>query len=214
MTIFRTLQVWAASTLLLLVTWSFSPLLSAAHAQPKADHVIAGELVVTNATNNRFRIVGHGGVFSAPAGVSVEALDGKPVRVELTSDGRVLQIGEAPVRYEPVKHAVEIISGELLVTDPALRTFMIAGDNRLYNAPAGIDIGSLAGRTVEVRFDEQGRVSNIDLATRSDGTVVLPAPHACSVGSATVASGSSVCRSGTTFRCRDGQWVNLGTACS
>jgi hypothetical protein len=33
------------------------------------------------------------------------------------------------------------------------------------------------------------------------------------VGDATVASGSTVCRSGVTYRCADGNWNNIGTAC-
>ena len=215
MTIFRTLIVRAAaSTLLLLVPYSFPQSLPAACAQTMTDHVVAGELVVTDVANNRFRIVGHGGSFSAPAGASVEAFDGKPVRVELTGAGRVLRISEAPVHYEPITHAFETISGQLLVTEAAPRTFTIAGDSRVYVAPTGIDIGLFAGRMVEVRLDEQGRVSNIDLTARSDGTTELPAPRACMIGGATVASGSSVCRSGTTFRCRDGEWMNVGTACS
>jgi len=31
---------------------------------------------------------------------------------------------------------------------------------------------------------------------------------------ATVASGSSICKAGTVFRCDDGEWSNLGKACS
>jgi hypothetical protein len=30
---------------------------------------------------------------------------------------------------------------------------------------------------------------------------------------ATVASNSTICRSGSTFLCSDGEWVNLGTLC-
>ena len=30
---------------------------------------------------------------------------------------------------------------------------------------------------------------------------------------ATVATNSTICRSGTTFLCDDGEWHNLGTAC-
>jgi hypothetical protein len=32
-------------------------------------------------------------------------------------------------------------------------------------------------------------------------------------GGATVASGSTICQSGTTFLCNDGAWTNLGTVC-
>jgi hypothetical protein len=30
---------------------------------------------------------------------------------------------------------------------------------------------------------------------------------------ATVASGSTICQSGSTFLCNNGEWVNLGTVC-
>jgi len=30
---------------------------------------------------------------------------------------------------------------------------------------------------------------------------------------ATVASNSTICRSGTTYLCNDGEWTNLGTLC-
>jgi hypothetical protein len=35
----------------------------------------------------------------------------------------------------------------------------------------------------------------------------------CVIGDGTVASGSSVCRSGITHRCDSGVWVSLGTPC-
>src|ERR1700687_3734754 len=56
--------------------------------------VLTGELVIVNAAQNRFRLVGHSGTFTAPPGTPVEAFDGKPVEVELSRHGRVLPISE------------------------------------------------------------------------------------------------------------------------
>ena len=44
--------------------------------------------------------------------------------------------------------------------------FTIAGDNKLYIAPSGIDVRLYAGQLVEVRLDQEGRVKNITLASR------------------------------------------------
>ena len=186
-----------------------------AGAPGRSDSVLTGELVVTNAARNQFRLVTHSGSFTAPPGISVAALDGKPVEVELGHDGRVSQITQMQVRIEPIEHGFEVVSGELVRPDPASRTFSIAGDGRTYVAPYGVDIGQYAGRMVEMRLDEQGQVMDINLITQS-GDMPLPrsSSHPCTFDGASVANGSSICRSGVTFRCTDGAWVRLGTACS
>src|SRR5512140_3041507 len=68
------------------------------------DRVLTGELVVTNAARNQFRLVEHSGSFTAPPGTSVTEWDGKPVRVEFGSDGRALQISQIPIDYAPITH--------------------------------------------------------------------------------------------------------------
>jgi hypothetical protein len=178
------------------------------------DRVLAGELVVTNAARNQFRLVDHRGSFTAPAGTALEALDGKPVQVEFGRDGHVLQISQTPIYIEPITHGYEVISGELVLRDPFARTFAIAGDDRTYVAPREVDIGQYAGRLVEMRLDEHGGVKNIKLIPRSVDVPVSRSLQECMVGGASVANGSSICRSGKTFRCADGKWVNLRTPCS
>ncbi len=42
---------------------------------------------------------------------------------------------------------------------------------------------------------------------------VLPSGRTCMFGDVTVANNSTVCKSGTTFLCSDGEWVSLGTLC-
>ena len=172
-------------------------------------HVLISELVVTDAAKNRFRLVGHGGSFTAPAGTPVEVLDGKPVVVEFAPDGRVLQISEDPVRIDRITRSYEIISGQLVLTDAALRTFTIAGDNRVYDAPSGIDIGPYAGHMVEVRVDDRGEVMDIGPAARSRAPLAL----ACPYNGQGYSDGALLCRSGTQYRCEAGAWRSLGFAC-
>lgn len=235
--------------------------------------MITGELVAIKGTASQFRIVGHGGTFAAPPGVSVQALDGKTVQVELASNGKVSQITEAPVPIDPVAHGFSTVRGALMVTDPTLRRFTFAGDDQVYVAPSGIDITAYAGKIVEAKVDETGRVTDLRLigsgpqsyypppaagyppaavgscmyygqtysagsavcqsgtqyrcdgsqwqslgvncqtADARDTTIPPRLPRSCVVGDATVASSSSVCRQGTTYRCDDGAWISLQTAC-
>lgn len=42
---------------------------------------------------------------------------------------------------------------------------------------------------------------------------VAPAGRSCLYNGVTVATQSSICKSGLTFRCEDGEWRNLGSAC-
>ena len=43
--------------------------------------------------------------------------------------------------------------------------------------------------------------------------LVAPAKRSCTYDGATVATESTICKSGITFRCEDGDWRNLGSAC-
>ena len=42
---------------------------------------------------------------------------------------------------------------------------------------------------------------------------IAPVGRTCMYNGATVATESTICKSGITFRCEDGEWRNLGTAC-
>jgi hypothetical protein len=51
-------------------------------------------------------------------------------------------------------------------------------------------------------------------AVLSSNTVkVQPSGDTCMYEGATVASGSTICKSSSTFLCNNGEWVNLGTLC-
>ncbi len=200
----------AASTLLLLGL-AFGPSASLG-AEQVGNRVLGGELVVTNASRNQFRLVGHGGSFTAPAGVSVEALDGKPVQVEFAGNGGVLQITEERVPINRIVHSEEVIEGLFVVRDPIAHTFSFASDDRIYIAPSGIDIRPYGGHMVEVRLDEQGQVADIEFAKHALG--VPSVGYTCVFNGQSYADGTAVCQSGTTYRCEAGVWRGLNRLCA
>lgn len=210
-------------------------------AAPAVAEMLSGELVRLG-EGNRFRLVGHDGTFTAPAGTPLEQLDGRAVTVEV-SGGRVVQISDRPVAITPIVSGFETVRGQLVVRDPVAGSFNFASDSRVYIAPASIDIAPYGGKWVEVTLDARGEVTALKLiaapseplgAPAAPPAAVPPAPPAepivgspsmpqpdavvsgaatCRVGDATVASGSTVCRAGTTAMCNNGTWVSLGTAC-
>jgi len=191
---------------------------SANRTRAENEHAVSGELVVTNAATNQFRIVGSNGSFTAPAGTSVTALDGHTVMVELSSTGHVLQIVDTPVPINPVTHGWSTVRGQLRLTDATTGRFTFAGDDQTYVAPSTFDIAPYNGRFVEIKIDENGRVAEV----HPIDSVVPPQPQSwnppTSMGSCTYqgqaySGGASVCQSGTQYRCDGSQWRNVGTAC-
>ena len=207
----NSLRAFVIASTLLLLGLPFGLPLSPLRAEETANRVFTGELVVTNAGRNQFRLVGHGGSFTAPAGVPVEALDGKPVQVEFARDGRVLQISELPVPISRIVHSEELISGQFVVRDPVARTFSFASDDRIYTAPAGMDIRPYGGQMVEVRLDEQGQVADIAFAKHSLGA--SPTGTVCVIDGQSYGDGTAVCQSGVEYRCELGVWRRLGMLC-
>lgn len=178
-----------------------------------SERVLTGEMVVINTAGNQFRLVTHGGQFTAPPGVSLQPLDRKPVSVEIGADGRVTSIREIPVVVEPIEHGFEVVSGYVLLRDPARRTFTLYGDDRMYVAPAGVDITRYADRMAEIRVSADGTVTRIEPMTRFGDAPQRSAVRECRFADATLASGASMCRQGTTVRCVDGTWINTGQPC-
>jgi hypothetical protein len=186
----------------------------ASHAFATPTRTLTGEFVVTELSANRFRMVGHDGSFTAPAGTQMQALDGRNVQVELNASGHVMQVTELPVHIDPITHGWEIARGELLVIDAATGKFSFAGDNQTYVAPSAVDVASYAGKLVEIRLDEGGRVTDMHIVS-SPQTSYFPAPTGpnCSYGDQTYSAGAAICQSGTQYRCDASQWQNLGIAC-
>ena len=199
-------------------------LLSCSSVSAREVGVINGELVVLHGTTNQFRIVDHAGSYTAPAGIDLISLDGKPVQVEIGADGRVRQITVVNIPINPIEHGNEVVTGLLTVRDPIAGSFTIAGEGRVYVAPAGLDIRPYAGRMVDVHLDESGRLISVDLSTRSavgippqavvpPAAVVPPSTDTCLFGGRSYAYGEASCQSGFQYRCEYGAWRNLGIEC-
>ncbi|MGH7785689.1 MAG: hypothetical protein ACRERC_02425, partial [Candidatus Binatia bacterium] len=167
-----------------------------------AEGVLSGELVVLEGAKHRFRLIGHEGSYTAPAGTPLDELDGKNVQIELGSGGRVTQITEAPVRVEPVVSGVSTVRGQLLVQDGERGTFTFAGDTQTYTAAPGFDIRPYNNQWVQIELDSSNRVSDVDLVSApavappaaepiAAPVAANPAParalRTCPVGDATVA---------------------------
>lgn len=63
---------------------------------------------------------------------------------------------------------------------------------------------------------EDGAWVSLSVACPANGQVAVrmaPAGRTCMYNGATVATDSTICKSGITFRCEDGEWRNLGSAC-
>lgn len=208
------LRVCAVTAVLFLLVPFLGPgALPAAYAHALASpdsRVLTGELVVTNGRRNEFRLVGHSGRFTASPEMGVETLDGKPVQVRFGRAGRVLQIAEMPIHIDPIEHDFERAQGQLIVSNGSMGTFMLAGDNRVYATPAGVDLLPYANRFVDVYLDERGRVIDVDLAPQRGAVATA---GSCLYNEQRYPDGISLCQVQTLYRCEDGDWRNLGTAC-
>jgi hypothetical protein len=125
------------------------------------ERLMTGELVVVG--GQRFHLVGHSGTFTAPAQVALAALEGKVVEVEVGADGRVTRVSERHIPIVPRISMLETIRGQLLIRDTADRTFVFAGDTRVYAGPAGVDMRPYNGKWVEAILDANGRVTRLTL---------------------------------------------------
>jgi hypothetical protein len=200
-----------ASGLLVLALASVS---CANHAFAAPTRTLTGEMVVTDLSANRFRMVGHDGSFTAPAGTQMQALDGRNVQVDLTSNGHVMQITELPVHIDPITHGWGTARGQLVVNDATTGRFSFAGDKQTYIARSAVDVAQYAGKLVEINLDEGGRVTDIHIVS-SPQTSYFPAPAgaSCSYRDQTYSAGAAICQSGTQYRCDANQWQSLGIAC-
>lgn len=198
--------------------WLSLLLVAAPQIVPAAERMLTGELVVLENSPGQFRLVDHGGAFRAPAGVDLESWDGKPVQVELGSNGQVLSIREMQIDVAPIVHGYEVVSGILVAADPAGSTFSIAGDGRTYQAPAGVDLRAFNNRMVEVRLDEKTNVTEIvPLRQAADAPVapaMAPATLRCLYRGQSYSEGAPLCQGNTRFRCEHGQWQSIGQPCS
>jgi hypothetical protein len=182
--------------------------------QVRADtgRTLTGELVVLNGSKSQFRLVGHGGPFTAPSGTSLERFDGKTVQVELGAGNRVVSLQEVPVPINPVEHGLSKVRGELVVVDPVARRFTVAGDSQTYTAPPPLDVTAYAGKIVEFTTDQNGRVTEFHVVASQPYGYAPPYPAA---GSGTYVPPYPPPASGTqynTYGTTSGTYDTYGTA--
>lgn len=63
---------------------------------------------------------------------------------------------------------------------------------------------------------DDGGWTGLGIACTGSGQLAAGVPpdgRTCMYNEATVATGSTICKAGVTFRCDDGDWHNLGTSC-
>jgi hypothetical protein len=63
---------------------------------------------------------------------------------------------------------------------------------------------------------DDGAWTSLAIACTESGQIaarMAPVGRTCLYNEATVATGSTICKSGITERCEDGEWHNLGTTC-
>lgn len=187
-----------------------SVLCSIAPPSAGADSTVSGELVVTNAGTNQFRVIDHPGYFQSPSGIPLEALDGKPVIVELSENRRVLSIREKRIHIEPITVGYEVVTGELVLVDTARGTFAIAGAPQTYLAPPALDIRRYAGQRVELLVDDRNQVMQVRPADQPGGALAV---GRCSYDGTTYGDSVTLCQTGTQYRCESGTWRSLGVDC-
>jgi hypothetical protein len=160
---------------------------------------VRGLLKVTDPMNRRFTFANDTQAYVAPESISIEAYDGKMVEVKLDQNSTVTEIkliGPGPQSAYPVP--------------PVDGSCMYEGQT--YSAGSAVCQSGTQYRCDGIRWQSLG--STCQVADARNVRAVPPhEPRSCSVGDATVAPGSAICRSGTTYRCDDGSWINVQTPC-
>jgi hypothetical protein len=163
---------------------------------------VRGQVAVANPYARTFTFAGDTQTYTAPASVDIALYNGKYAEAKMDENGNVTELhlvpGPPPQAYNPYSPPVAVTgctyNGETFSTGSA-----VCQSGTQYRCD-GVNWQSL-GTTCQP-------------LVAGDAPRLPPnAPRSCVVGDATVANGSSICRTGTTFRCDDGAWINMQTAC-
>lgn len=160
---------------------------------------VRGELRVADPATRTFTFASDTQVYTAPPSIDIAAYNGKMVEIKLDEHGQVTDfklVGPAPQGA----YGVPPIAGSCMY------------QGQTYSAGAAVCQSGTQYRCDGIRWQSLGSVCQAISA--SDAPARPPRePRSCTVGDATVAPGSSICRSGTTYRCDDGSWINVQTPC-
>ena len=199
----KTVQVELASGRVVSITESPVPVNPVMHGLS----TVRGELRVTDPTMRTFTFASDPQVYTAPPSIDLAAYNGRMVEVNLDEHGQVTEfrlLGPAPQGAYGVPPVVGYGA------PPVTGSCMYQGET--YSAGAAVCQSGTQYRCDGVKWQSLG--SGCQAMSASDAPAGPPRePRSCTVGDATVAPSSSICRSGTTYRCDDGSWINVQTPC-
>jgi hypothetical protein len=166
---------------------------------------VRGELRVADAATGRFSFAGDDQSYVAPSSINIAPYNGHYVEIKIDDTGRVAEIhpmdAQAPAQpqswnpppYPPVSVGTCIYLGQA------------------YSSGASVCQSGTQYRCDGTQWQSMG--SPCERSTAYDSSLPAASPRDCIVGDATVANGSGICRGGITYRCDDGTWVSMQTAC-
>lgn len=191
----KTVQVELASGRVVSITEAPVPVNPVAHGLS----TVRGQLRVADPATRTFTFASDTQVYTAPRSIDIAAYNGKMVEITLDEKGQVTD-------FTPVGPAPQGAYG----VPPASGSCMYEGQT--YSAGAAVCQSGTQYRCDGIRWQSLGNACQAMSA--SDAPARPPhEPRSCAIGDATVAPGSSICRSGTTYRCDDGSWINVQTPC-
>jgi hypothetical protein len=197
----KTVQVELASGKVVSITESPVPVNPVAHGLS----TVRGELRVADPALRTFTFASDTQVYTAPTSIDLGAYNGKMVEVNLDEKGQVTE-------FKLLGPATQGAYGVPPVYGAPAATGSCMYQGQTYSAGSAVCQSGTQYRCDGVRWQSLG--SGCQAMSASDAPAQpLREPRSCTVGDATVAPGSSICRSGTTYRCDDGSWINVQTPC-
>jgi hypothetical protein len=168
---------------------------------------VRGQVAVTNPAARAFTFAGDTQIYTAPASIDVTLYNGKFAEAKMDENGNVTELNLVPASPQ--------------ASIPTTRRWLVRMARRSLRPAAHTTARSFhrfcslsVRHTVSLRRYQLG-----DLGTTCQplvaGDAPAPTQRAARASSVTpaVANGSSICRTGTTYRCDDGAWINMQTAC-
>lgn len=162
---------------------------------------VRGQLAVVDPLNGRFTFAGDNQTYVAPSNVNISSYAGRMVEAKIDENGNVTEL-------RPVTGVSE---QAVIPAAPAAGTCSYSG--QIYSAGAAVCQSGTQYRCDGTHWQSLGTACRTGAADAPANSGAVMSPRSCGVGDATVATGSSICRAGTTYRCDDGAWISLGTPC-
>ena len=163
---------------------------------------VRGELRVTDAATGRFSFAGDNQSYVAPSSINIAPYNGRFVEIKIDDSGRVAEIYPVDTVAPPQTQSWNAA--------PSVGSCIYSGQT--YSSGSSVCQYGTQYRCDGTQWHSTGAA--FERSAAYDTTLPPPvSPRDCALGDATVANGSGMCRGGTTYRCDDGNWVSLQTAC-